>query len=117
MLVSYDAECPFCSSVADWAREGDSGGRLVFFPIQNPELLRMAPELGGLPLHEYIHGINASTRQVYSDGDLWLRMLACLPAWKLCAWLLSLPGLSGVAQAMYRRRRAAQCRGRAHWRG
>ena len=116
LLVAYDAECAFCRSIADWARERDKGGSLVFFPIQNPELLRMAPELGGLPLHESIHGVDAATRQVSSGGGLWLQMLRRLPAWRWCALALSLPGLGALARLMFDRRGRTRCRPRAEWR-
>lgn len=116
LLVAYDAECPFCRSVADWAGNHDKRGLIVFFPIQNPELLRMAPELGGLPLHETIHCIDASTRKVFIAGEAWLQIVRRLPVWRWCGLLLSMPGLSGLTGTLYKKRGARRCRARAEWR-
>jgi len=116
LLIAYDAECPFCRSVADWARERDTRGQIVFFPIQNPELLRMAPELGGFPLHEAIHCIDASTRRIFVAGDAWLQMARRLPGWGWRSCILSIPGLSGLTRYLYQRRSAGRCRARAEWR-
>jgi len=116
LLVAYDAECPFCRSVADWAGNHDKRGLIVFFPIQNPELMRMAPELGGLPLHETIHGLDASTRRVFTAGEAWLQIARRLPGWRWCAHLLSMPGLSGLTRYVYKKRSAKRCRARAEWR-
>jgi len=83
---------------------------MVFFPLQNPELLRVAPELGGLPLQEAIHGVDSSTREVFAAGGLWVRMLGRLPGWRgLCGRLLSLPALRGAAAAWYGRRSRRWC--------
>jgi predicted DCC family thiol-disulfide oxidoreductase YuxK len=109
-LVSYDAECPFCRRVADWAAARDRRGRLVFFPVQSPELPRMAPELGGMALHLAIHCLDTSTRDVGAAGEAWLRMLRRLPAWRWCGRLLSLPGLRRLALAEYARRSRRRCR-------
>jgi predicted DCC family thiol-disulfide oxidoreductase YuxK len=116
LLVSYDAECPFCRGVADWAAGRDKGGRLVFFPIQNHELLRMAPELGGLPLHEAIHCVDSSTREVYGAGAAWLQMLRRLPSLRPWAILLSMPGLARLTAAVYGHRGRRVCRARREWR-
>lgn len=80
------------------------------FPIQNPELLRMAPELGGLPLAETIYGVDASTRQVFSAGDLWLQMAIRLPGWWLFAHIFSLPGFYALARFAYRLHSKGKCR-------
>jgi predicted DCC family thiol-disulfide oxidoreductase YuxK len=106
--VSYDAECPFCRRVADWAAARDRWGRLVLFPVQNPELLRMAPELGGTALH--LACLDTLTRRVSAAGEAWLLMLRCLPAWRWCGRLLSLPGLRRLALAWHARRSRRRCR-------
>jgi predicted DCC family thiol-disulfide oxidoreductase YuxK len=116
LLVSYDAECPFCRRAADWAAARDVGGRIVLFPIQNPELLRMAPELGGLPLHEAIHAVDSSTREVSRAGGAWLQMLRRLPGLRWWALPLSLPGLRRLALAEYGRRASRGCRAAREWR-
>lgn len=116
LLVAYDAECPFCRSVADWARGRDKLGLIFFFPIQNQELLRMAPELGGLSLQETIHGIDVSTRATFSGGELWLQLLRRMKGWRWCGYLLLVPGLSMLTELVYNRLNAKCCRGKAEWR-
>jgi predicted DCC family thiol-disulfide oxidoreductase YuxK len=116
LLLSYDAECPFCRRVADWAAARDRLGRLVLFPIQNPELLRVAPELGGLALHEAVHALDTATREVYAAGEAWLQAARRLPAWRWCPLLLSLPGLRRLALTEYRRRGRRGCRAGRGWR-
>ena len=110
LLVAYDAECPHCRSVVDWAAARDGRGLIVFFPIQNQELLRMAPELGGLPLSETIYGVDASTRRVFSAGTLWLQMAIRLPRWWLFGHIFSLPGLRALTGVAYRLHSKGKCR-------
>jgi len=116
LLVAYDAECPFCRSVIDWAAGHDKSGLIVFFPIQNPELLHMAPELAGFALHETIHGVDASTREIFIAGDLWLQMIRRLPNLRWSAPLLSLPGFSSFVRLAYKRRCAKKCKTKIEWR-
>jgi predicted DCC family thiol-disulfide oxidoreductase YuxK len=100
----------------DWVAGHDKGGRIVFFPIQNPELLHMAPELGGLALHKKIHGMDTYTRKIFIAGDLWLQMIRRLPSWRWCAFLLSLPGLSSLTRLAYEKRSARNCKIKTEWR-
>ena len=116
LLVAYDAECPFCRSVADWAGNRDKRGLIVFFPIQNLELLRMAPELGGLPLHETIHGMDVYTRKVFTAGEAWMQIIRRIPGWRWCARFLSTSGLSSLAKYVYKKRSAKHCRVKTEWR-
>jgi predicted DCC family thiol-disulfide oxidoreductase YuxK len=110
LLVAYDPECPHCRAIADWARARDASGLMVFFPIQNHELLRMAPELGGLPLSETIYGVDASTRRVFSAGGLWLQMALRMPGWRLLGLVFSLPGLHALAMFAYKWHSKGRCR-------
>jgi len=110
LLVAYDAECPHCRSVVDWAGARDGRGLIVSFPTQNPELLRMAPELGGLPLAETIYGVDTFTRQVFSAGGLWLQMALRLPGWWILARIFSLPGFCNLAKFAYRLHSKGKCR-------
>jgi hypothetical protein len=94
----------------------DAGGLIVFFPIQNPELLRMAPELGGLPINETIFGVDSATRRIYSGGAMWLQMAQRLPRWSCLAHLLAALGLSDLTKAAYNRLSAKRCRAKTEWR-
>jgi hypothetical protein len=48
-LLAYDAEDSGCRRLVDWIQRRDSSGLVVSFPLQNPELVHVAPELAGLP--------------------------------------------------------------------
>lgn len=114
LLVAYDAECPPCCRRADWIRARDRRGRVVFFPLQNPELVRLAPELAGLDLHGEVHGLDLDRRTVYRGADLLAEALLRLPGWSWAGRLLRLPGLRQAAEGSWRRRtaRGRELRGR-----
>ncbi len=104
LLVAYDAECGPCCRLADWIRSRDRWGLVVFFPLQNPELVRLAPELAGRDLHGEVHGLVLEGRQVRSGPDLLPLALARLPRWRLAAFLLRLPGPRQLAAWLWWRR-------------
>lgn len=110
LLLVYDAECPACRSAVDWIQKRDAQGLIVPFPYQNPELVRMAPELAGRPLDASIHGLDTGTRIVKAGGDLLPDLLGRLPRWRWVAPLLRLPGLSHLCAWIYRSRAARRCR-------
>jgi hypothetical protein len=85
----------------DRIQRRDRWGLLVGFPIQNPELIRMAPELAGLPLLEQIHGLDVGTRRVWEGAKLFPEILRRLPKYRWIAWVFTLPGMSQLAQKLY----------------
>ncbi len=97
LLVAYDAECSHCRKKADWVRERDRDGRIEVFPLQHPDLARIAPELAGRFLHGELHGLDLATRRVFRGAELLPELLSRLPRWKLVAPLLRLPGLARFA--------------------
>jgi len=104
LLVAYDAECgPLCRLV-DWAGARDRHGRLVFFPLQNPELVKLAPELAGRALHGEVHGLDLADRRIRSGPELLPALLGRLPGWSWVAPLLRLPGPSQLLAWAWRRR-------------
>ncbi len=94
LLVAYDAECTHCRKKADWVRERDTAGLIEVFPLQHPELARIAPELAGRLLHGELHGLDLATRRVYRGADLLPELLSRLPRWKILAPMLRLPGVA-----------------------
>jgi len=60
LLLAYDAECPLCRRLVDWVQRRDRWGLIIPFPLQNPELVRMAPELAGRPLQAALHGLDSA---------------------------------------------------------
>ncbi len=104
LLIAYDAECGPCCRLADWAGARDRRGLLVFFPLQNPELVKLAPELAGRPLHGEVHGLDLADRRIWSGPELLPRLLGRLPGWAWLAPLLRLPGPSQLLGWAWRRR-------------
>ncbi len=85
----------------DWVQRRDRWGLVVTFPFQNAELLRVAPELAGRPLHLEIHGVDTGDRRVFAGADLIPRVLGRLPRWRMVAPLLKIPGVSTLSRRMY----------------
>lgn len=96
LLLAYDAECPACRRRVDWIQRRDRWGLVVPFPVQNPELVRMAPELAGLPLLERMHGLDTGTRRVLWGASLQGQVFRRLPHLRWLAWAFALPGASGL---------------------
>ncbi|HJV88813.1 MAG TPA: DCC1-like thiol-disulfide oxidoreductase family protein [Holophagaceae bacterium] len=94
LVLAYDAECSLCVKRAEALQARDTRGLLVLFPLQHPELVRMAPELAGLKLHGELHGLDLATRRVFKGPDLLPELAARLPRWAWAAPLLRLPGLA-----------------------
>jgi predicted DCC family thiol-disulfide oxidoreductase YuxK len=99
LLLAYDGENPRCRALADWAGRRDARGILVAFPIQNPELARMAPELAGLPLLGRVHALDLRSRAMYADEQVVVPILRRLPGW---SWLAPLAGWVPLARGFYR---------------
>lgn len=114
LLIAYDAESSSCCRLVDWIGARDRWGLMVFFPLQNPELVKLAPELAGRPLHGEVHGIDTARREIWSGAALLPRILGRLPRWRWVAPLLLLPGLRQLATWAWNRRvdRGRSIRGR-----
>lgn len=104
LLVAYDAECGPCCRLADRIRSRDRRGLVVFFPVQNPELARLAPELAGRDLHGDVHGLDLERRSVHHGVGLLAEVLARLPGWAWAGLLVRLPGPRHFAAWIWRRR-------------
>lgn len=95
-----------------WVQQRDRFGLVVAFPLQNPELVKVAPELAGKPLDTEIHGLDLGTRQVWRGAGLLRPLAQRLPAWRWLSPLLSLPGVPALSQWVYLRlseRRFRRC--------
>ncbi|HET8714220.1 MAG TPA: DCC1-like thiol-disulfide oxidoreductase family protein [Holophagaceae bacterium] len=97
LLVAYDGECSLCRKKADWLQRRDAHGLLVLFPVQHPELARLAPELAGRPLLGELHGLDLATRRVLKGAELLPELLGRLPGWRLLAPALRIPALARFA--------------------
>lgn len=112
LLLAYDGTCELCGRMMAWLQRRDCRGLLVFFPLQNSELVKMAPELAGRPLEREIHGLDLGTRQVWSGAALLPEIGRRLPRWRWIAPLFRLPGVASLSQKIYLRlaeRRFRRC--------
>jgi hypothetical protein len=103
-LLAYDAEDGGCRRLVDWVQRRDRSGLVVSFPLQNSELVLVAPELAGLPQAGQVHGFDTRTRQVRSGARMLPSLLGRLPGWGWLAPLAGLPGLSGMLYRFLQRR-------------
>jgi predicted DCC family thiol-disulfide oxidoreductase YuxK len=94
-LLVYDGDDAQCRRLVDWVQRRDRDGRVVAFPFQNPELLRVAPELAGRALDRGIHGYDPRTRTVQDETRALPGLLRLLPRWR---WLAPLARLQPVAR-------------------
>ena len=93
LLIAYDGECSLCIRRADWLKRQDTQAQLMLFPLQHPELVRMAPELAGRKLHGQVHGKDLTTREVFIAEELLRPLLRALPRWAWLTPFLLIPGL------------------------
>jgi len=103
LVLAYDPACTLCCRMALWLARRDIQGLLLILPVRDPELLRLAPELGGRPVEKEIHGLDLATREVWAGADLLRPIARRLPGWRWLAPALALPGLTGVLNRIYLR--------------
>lgn len=110
LLLAYDGACSLCRRLMEAVRTRDRWGLVIAFPLQDPELLRVAPELAGRPLDRALHGLDTASRQVFVGADLMAPVMARLPRWRWVVPLFRLPGVAGLAQRLYLRLAARRYR-------
>ncbi len=93
LLIAYDGECSLCIRRADWLKRQDTQAQLMLFPLQHPELVRIAPELAGRTLHGQVHGMDLTTREVFIAGELLSPLVKALPRWSWLSLFFVIPGL------------------------
>ena len=101
-LLAYDAEHRGCRRLVDWIRRRDRNGLVVAFPFQNAELVRVAPELAGLPQAGEVHGFDTRTREIRSGAGLMASLFRRLPRWRWMAPLATLPPVASMLFALLR---------------
>ncbi len=101
VLVIYDGECPFCSSVAHWLHRLDWRDRIVCLPYQT----RSLPEAVGTT----VQAARESALAFSPAGHLWKRfgsaaaaLDALLPfGLPLFRTIYAIPGLHGLLDRLY----------------
>ena len=102
LLLVYDAESAPCRGLVDWARRRDRACLIIAFPLENGELLKLAPELAGLPLHGEVHSLDTRTRAVRRGPNLLPGLFQRLPGWAWLAPCLAVPALSSLVYRLLR---------------
>jgi len=88
----------------DWTQRRDRDGVVVAFPFQNAELVRVAPELAGLPQAGEVHGYDTRSREIRSGPLMMPSLLERLPGWRWVAPLAFLRPIASMFYAYLRRR-------------
>lgn len=89
LLIAYDAERPADRQWVDRLQRWDRRGVLIAFPIQNAELLHLAPELAGLSLHTALHAVDCAARAVYVGREVRAEAYRRLGFWKALLFRIS----------------------------
>ena len=103
LLLVYDAEIPGCRGVVDWIRKRDRACLIIAFPLQNPEVAQLAPEVAGLPLLGTVHSLDTRTRAVCQGQALLPGVFDRLPGWGWLAPLMAIPALASLAYRLLSR--------------
>lgn len=101
LLLAYDPACTLCCRMTLWLARQDRQGLLLILSVRDPELLVLAPELGGKPVEKEIHGLDLGTREVWAGTDLLRPIARRLPGWGWAALLLAVPGLPRLLNRVY----------------
>ncbi len=103
LLLAYDPACTLCCRMALWLARRDHLGLLLVLSVRDPELLALAPELGGKPVEKEIHGLDLGTREIWAGADLLGPIARRLPGWRWLAPVLGIPGLARLLNRVYLR--------------
>lgn len=87
--------------MALWLARRDRQGLLLILPVRDPELLVLAPELGGRPVEKEIHGLDLGTREVRAGAELLRPIAQRLPGWRWVAPVLAIPGFPRLLNRFY----------------
>jgi len=103
LLIAYDPACTLCCRMALWLARRDRLGLLLILSVRDPDLLGLAPELGGKPVEKEIHGLDMGTREVRAGADLLRPIARRLPGWRWLSLILAIPGLPHLLNWIYLR--------------
>lgn len=103
LLLVYDAEDPGARRLVGWVGRRDRRGRVVTFPFTNPELVRMAPELAGLPFQGMLYALDLESREVRGGAEVLPVLFKRLPTWSWARALARIPVLARLLLRFMRR--------------
>ena len=103
LLLAYDPACTLCCRMALWLARRDRQGLLLILAVRDPNLLALAPELGGMAVEKEIHGLDLGTREVRAGADLLRPIARRLPGWRWLSPVLGVPGFPRLLNRVYLR--------------
>lgn len=98
--IFYDAECGFCASVRNGIGPVLEKRNFAWLPSGSPEAMRRLNGGDSRVIDQMM--LRLSDGMISGGVDAWI--ILCRSVWWLwlCGWLMSLPGLNGIAKACYR---------------
>jgi len=98
--IFYDAECGFCVSVRNAIGPVFEKRNFAWLPSRSPQATAMLGEADPRGIDQMLLRLSDGT--ISGGVDAWI--ILCRSVWwlRLCGWLMSLPGLNGIAKACYR---------------
>lgn len=100
-VVLYDDECAFCTAQVRHLARLDWFHALRAVPASSPEALQAAPGLTREGLMRELHCVTPSGR-VFTAARAFRAFFARVPLLAPMAWLMWVPGVIFVAEAVYR---------------
>lgn len=100
LTVLYDGACSLCRGSVARLRRMDHGGRVAVMDLHDPQASVKFPQVDREEAMRLMQAVD-STGKVYSGVDAWARIGLSLPAWKLLAWILLVPGIHFIAGLVY----------------
>jgi len=97
LYVLFDADCSVCRRCRDWLSSQPAFVRLIFIPLQSPEIDRMFPGVKSLrPQQQLI--VIGDNGDVYRGASAWLICLWALRGYRATALRLANPILRPFAK-------------------
>ncbi|MFL6515970.1 MAG: thiol-disulfide oxidoreductase DCC family protein [Chthoniobacterales bacterium] len=99
LYVLFDVECAVCRRCRDWLSAQPAFVRLIFIPLQSPEIDRMFPGVKSLrPQQQLI--VIGDNGDVYRGASAWLICLWALRRYRSTALRLANPVLRPFARLL-----------------
>jgi predicted DCC family thiol-disulfide oxidoreductase YuxK len=100
LTVLYDGNCALCRASADRLRRLDSGRRIDWVDVREPDVPSRFPQVDREAALRLMQAVDSRGR-VYSGVDAYSAIGRALPGWGLAARLLQAPGIHAVAGWIY----------------